>query len=177
MKFGTMHMQFSKIVFSAVVKQISSSCGKNLWGLLRPWVDIDIYTYRYRYIDRGRSRVWKLRVCIESWLTIARSICQICCTAQTFKSLRNRVVKKTFEKSCSQEKFWMLAQYIKFDQMDLAIVSHLSIQTRSFHTRDGPRSICIYVYMCIYMNVCIYVYIVTHFLAEATQLCITHFRY
>ena len=38
MKFGTMYLQFSKILFSTVVKENSSSCGKNPWSLLRPWV-------------------------------------------------------------------------------------------------------------------------------------------
>ena len=33
MKFGTMHLQFSKIFFSSVVKQKLSSCGKNPWVL------------------------------------------------------------------------------------------------------------------------------------------------
>jgi len=35
MKFGTMHLQFSKSLFSGVVKQKSSSCGKN------PWVQVE----------------------------------------------------------------------------------------------------------------------------------------
>ena len=39
MKFGTMHLQSSKILFPAVVKQNSSSCGKKPWGLRRPWVE------------------------------------------------------------------------------------------------------------------------------------------
>ena len=56
MKFGTMHMQFSKIVFTAVVKLISSSCGKNLWGLLRPWVG----TSELVLLSRGRD-LWVTR--------------------------------------------------------------------------------------------------------------------